>query len=101
MARSEFLVRIEIELPGEMPAAEAEELRGRERKRGTELRDAGHLIRIWRVPGRRSNIGIWAAASVSELHELLASLPLFPWMSVEVQPLAAHPLEEADRRLSQ
>ncbi|MFF5261773.1 muconolactone Delta-isomerase family protein [Actinomadura viridis] len=95
MARSEFLVRIEIELPAEMPAAEAEELRSRERKRGGELRDAGHLIRIWRVPGRTANVGIWAAASVSELRAVLASLPLFPWMSVEVQPLAVHPLEEA------
>jgi muconolactone D-isomerase len=45
---------------------------------------------MWRVPGRRANVGIWKAADASELHELIVSLPLFPWMNVQVRALADH-----------
>ena len=89
----EFLVRIEICLPPEMAAGEREDLGARERIRGMALRDAGNLLRIWRVPGRQANFGVWQAADATELHDLLTSLPLFPWMKIEVQALAIHPLE--------
>ena len=83
---AEFLVEIEIELPDDertaMLSAEAE--------RGRELRDAGSIVRMWRVPGRRANVGLWEAADASELHELLTSLPVFPWMNIQVRPLAEH-----------
>jgi muconolactone D-isomerase len=45
---------------------------------------------MWRIPGRRANVGIWQAADASELHESISSLPLFPWMDVRVRPLADH-----------
>jgi muconolactone D-isomerase len=45
---------------------------------------------MWRVPGRRANVGLWEAADASELHELLSSLPVFPWMNIQVRPLAEH-----------
>lgn len=88
----EFLVEIEIELPPSTPDAERAALMAAERSRGRELRDAGSIVRIWRVPGRRANVGIWSAADASELHELIASLPLFPWMGVHVRALANHHL---------
>lgn len=92
----EFLVEIEIEWPPVLSEAERTALLDAEAKRGRELRDAGSIVRIWRVPGRRANVGLWEAADATELHELLSSLPLFPWMSIHVRPLAVHPLMRRD-----
>jgi muconolactone D-isomerase len=93
----EFLVEIEIALPPSTPADEQAALAGAERLRGQELLDAGSIVQIWRVPGRRANVGIWQAADASELHRLISSLPLFPWMDVRVSALAEHPLARDDR----
>ncbi len=78
---AEFLVEIEIELPPSMPDDERTVILSAEAERGRELRDAGSIVRMWRVPGRRANVGLWEAADASELHELLSSLPVFPWMN--------------------
>lgn len=51
-------------------------------------------MRIWRIPGKVANVGIWDAPDASALHEALSSLPLFPWMSIEVTALATHHLEQ-------
>jgi muconolactone D-isomerase len=90
----EFLVEIRISTPLDMPPVEREELLARERDRGQELRAAGTIVRIWRVPGRWANVGIWQAADATELHDAISSLPLFPWMTVDVAPLAMHYLEQ-------
>jgi muconolactone D-isomerase len=87
---AEFLVEIEIEWPPAMPDDERAAILAAEAERGRELRDAGSIVRIWRIPGRRANVGLWAAADASELHELLSSLPVFPWMNIQVRPLAEH-----------
>ncbi len=93
---AEFLVEIEIELPPSMPENERAALVSAEAARGKELREAGSIVRIWRVPGRRANVGIWSAADASELHGQISSLPLFPWMRVRVRPLADHFLMSDD-----
>lgn len=63
----------------------------REAERAKQLAADGILRRLWRIPGRRANWGIWTAASADELHAAIASLPLFPYMTITVYPLAAHP----------
>ena len=89
----EFLVRIDVGLPSDIPDEARNELTAAELARGRALQDAGSLVRIWRVPGRHANIGVWRAADATELHGLLATLPLFRFMDIEVQALACHPLE--------
>lgn len=89
----EFLVRIEVGLPPDVDPQRRAELGQAERRRGEELRASGHLVRIWRVPGRRANVSLYRVEDATELHDLLASLPLWPWMSVAVEALATHPLE--------
>lgn len=90
---AEFLIQMQINIPPDMPAAELDELRRREKERGLELRAEGTIQRVWRVPGRVANIGYWHAADATELHDKIASLPMFPWMDVQVTPLARHYLE--------
>jgi muconolactone D-isomerase len=89
----EFLVEIETSLPPDMGAAATSELLEREHQRGLELRESAAILRIWRIPGQFANVGIWSAEDATALHDSIASLPLFPWMSVQVTPLATHPLE--------
>jgi len=89
----EFLVRIEVRLPADLPDVERADLAASEVARGRALQDAGTIVRIWRIPGKVANVAVWKAADATDLHELLTSLPLFPWMDVDVEPLALHPLE--------
>jgi muconolactone D-isomerase len=89
----EFLVWIDVDLPPDLSEPRRRELREAEAERGRELLASGALRRIWRVPGRRANVSLYEAPDATELHALLTSLPLWPWMDVHVEPLATHPLE--------
>ncbi len=87
----EFLVEIEVLWPPDGDPAEKERLTGAEARRARELAAAGVLLRLWRVPGRWANVGLWRALDATALHDALSSLPLFPWLDVNVRPLARHP----------
>jgi muconolactone D-isomerase len=63
-------------------------------KAGQEVHQ--RLVRLWRIPGRTANWGLWRAADATELHDALTSLPLWPHMHIEVVPLAKHPNDPAD-----
>src|SRR3984893_7270660 len=67
------------------------QLREQEAARSRELAKAGILLRLWRVPGRRENWGIWSADDADRLHDALSSLPLFRYLTITVHPLASHP----------
>jgi len=87
----DFLVHITTTFPSTMPGDEREALFTAESKRAAALAEAGRLVRLWRIPGRRANWGLWRAADATELHEALTSLPLWPYMDIEVTALARHP----------
>ncbi|MFI7617578.1 muconolactone Delta-isomerase family protein [Nonomuraea terrae] len=89
----EFLVRTENLMPADTPDDTRERLRRAERERAMQLREAGILKRLWRVPGRNATIGLYEADDATALHEALASLPMWKWMDVSVEPLATHPQE--------
>jgi muconolactone D-isomerase len=97
--RVEFLVVIEVRLPPDLPEERRQELLDSEAERGGQLIASGALKRIWRLPGQHANISLYSCEDATELHQLLSSLPLFPWFHVDVHPLAVHPLEvETDSR---
>jgi muconolactone delta-isomerase len=89
----EFLVQIELRLPPELADQRRSQLMEAEARRGEELKRAGTIARIWRVPGRTANVGIWEAPDATALHEAIASLPMFPYLRADVTPLATHHLE--------
>jgi muconolactone D-isomerase len=43
------------------------------------------------VAGKFSNISVFDVKDPAELHEVLNSLPLYPFMEIEVTPLCKHP----------
>lgn len=87
----EFLVHIQIDWPAASEPGRKEAVFELELARGQELARAGALRRIWRIPGRWANWSLYDVADATELHDALSSLPLYPWMSIDVHPLAQHP----------
>ncbi|MEJ7754757.1 MAG: muconolactone Delta-isomerase family protein, partial [Candidatus Limnocylindrales bacterium] len=63
----EFLVNIEVEWPADGDPQELARLTAAERARGAELAAAGTIRRMWRVPGRRANWGLWEAEDATAL----------------------------------
>lgn len=66
-------------------------LRARERERAAELQRQGKWRHLWRVAGRYANVSIFDVEGAEQLHALLTSLPLFPFMQIEVTALCRHP----------
>ena len=57
-----------------------------------ELQRAGKWLHLWRVAGKWANVSIFKVDSPAEyLHQILESLPLYPYMDVEVIALCRHP----------
>lgn len=85
----EFLVHMEVKRVAD------EELAARllqeEATRAETLASRGLIRRLWRVPGRRENWGIWAAQNIDELHTAIASLPMYPYLQVTIHILSTHP----------
>ena len=84
-----FAVRMDVDLPLEMPGRE--ELLAREKAYSQELQRAGQWLHIWRVVGAYSNLSVFDVADNEELHQVLWNLPLFPYMTMTITPLAEHP----------
>lgn len=85
-----FAVQMDVDLPKDMdPEVKADTL-AREKAYSQQLQRAGKWPHIWRIVGRYSNLSVFDVEDNAELHELLWNLPLFPYMKVEVTPLAPH-----------
>jgi muconolactone D-isomerase len=89
----EFLVNIEVGWPADGDPDDLARLTAAERVRGAELAAEGVIRRMWRVPGRRANWGVWEASDATALHAAISSLPFYPYLDVDVIPLAAHPTD--------
>jgi muconolactone D-isomerase len=86
-----FHVTMEVNLPPDMPEAEANDIKTREKAYAQDLMRKGKWPHIWRVAGRYANVSIFDVADNDELHALLSGLPLFPYMDIQVTALARHP----------
>ncbi|KAA9171092.1 muconolactone Delta-isomerase [Delftia sp. BR1] len=86
-----YLVRMDVKIPHDLPADVAAEIKAREKAYSQHLQHDGRWPHIWRVVGEYANYSVFDVASNDELHELLQGLPLFPYMDIQVTPLARHP----------
>ena len=90
-----FHVRMNVQLPASMPVEEAARLKADEKALAQRLQEEGAWRHLWRIAGQYANVSIFDVESNDELHELLSGLPLFPFMDIEVTPLATHPSDVA------
>ncbi len=86
-----YLVRMDVKIPHDLPAAQADEIKAREKAYSQGLQRDGRWPHLWRVVGEYANYSVFDVASNDELHQLLSQLPLFPYMQLQVTPLAQHP----------
>lgn len=94
-----FQVEMDVNIPLGFDAVEAARLKAAEKARFQELQRSGKWRHIWRVVGHYKNVSIFDVASNAELHDLLMSLPLYPFMVMRVTGLCRHPssLHDDDR----
>ena len=86
-----FHVRMDVRLPPDMPADRADLLKREEKALAQRLQEQGQWRHLWRIAGQYANVSIFDVAGNEELHALLMSLPLYPYMQIEVMPLCRHP----------
>jgi muconolactone D-isomerase len=86
-----FAVTMNVNLPADIDPVLRADIVAREKAYGQDLQRQGKWPHIWRIVGQYSNLSILDVASTDELHEILWNLPLFPYMKVQVTPLAHHP----------
>lgn len=86
-----YHVRMDVHLPPDMDPAERDDVLAREKAYSQRLQREGRWPHLWRIAGEYANISIFDVADHDELHTLLSGLPLFPYMRIQVTPLATHP----------
>ena len=86
-----FHVQMTVRIPHDMPAAQADELKAREKALAQDLQRAGVWRHLWRIAGQYANVSIFDVPDNQALHDTLMKLPLYPYMDIAVQPLCRHP----------
>ncbi|TFY85984.1 muconolactone Delta-isomerase [Pseudomonas kairouanensis] len=86
-----FLVQMHVNIPSTFDPQEAAKLIAEEKAFSQELQRDGRWRHLWRVVGQYANFSVFDVASNDELHQLLSALPLYPFMTIQVTPLAQHP----------
>jgi len=86
-----FHVSIDVRIPRDSDPEKVKYLQAQEHDRAKELQLQGKWLHLWRVAGRYVNISVFDVEDPAELHGILTSLPLYPFMDVEVTALCHHP----------
>jgi muconolactone delta-isomerase len=92
---SEFLTTFTLTIPAGTASQDGDATTAREADRARELAGQGHLRRLWTLPGEGHSLGLWQAHDTAGMQAILASLPLYAWMSVQTTPLTPHPNDPA------
>ena len=86
-----FMVEMDLDVPYDVDKEQFEDMKAREKARSQDLQRAGKWPHIWRVVGRYANVSIFDVEDAGELHDIMMSLPLYPFMTVKVTALCRHP----------
>ncbi|HZG34054.1 MAG TPA: muconolactone Delta-isomerase [Sphingopyxis sp.] len=86
-----FMVEMTVNAPHDIDKTAFDALKATEKARAEELQRAGTWRHLWRVAGQYANVSIFDVADAGELHDIMMSLPLYPFMDVHVTALCRHP----------
>jgi muconolactone D-isomerase len=86
-----FHVSINVRIPHDADPDKIKQLGAQEHERAKELQLKGKWLHLWRVAGKYANVSVFEVGSSDELHEILSSLPLYPFMEIDVTALSHHP----------
>jgi muconolactone D-isomerase len=82
---------MDVRVPHDIDPARFDELKALEKDRAQSLQREGKWRHLWRIAGAYANISVFDVADHDELHAILSTLPLFPFMDIAVTSLARHP----------
>ena len=85
-----FIAQIAVHLPGDWTTDKLDRLAKAETERGMQCIKEERLKRIFRIVGQRANFSIWEADNPEELHRTLMSLPMYPYMDINVLAIMEH-----------
>ncbi|MFF2385744.1 muconolactone Delta-isomerase [Streptomyces sp. NPDC058108] len=86
-----FHVHIALKLPRDIDTETLTRLQVKEKEVARQLQVDGTWLHLWRVAGKSENLSIFEVADAEQLHEVLSSLPLYPFMELTVTALSRHP----------
>jgi muconolactone D-isomerase len=86
-----FLVHMVVQIPHDADTTFIDNLKADEKAFSQKLQHEGTWRHLWRVAGQYANYSVFDVESNDELHTLLSALPLFPYLAIQVTPLAQHP----------
>jgi muconolactone delta-isomerase len=92
---TEFLTTFVADVPTGTTATDVDDITAREAMRAHELAVDGHLVRLWALSERGRAVGLWQARDAEEMAEVVRSLPMLRWLTVDTVPLTAHPSDPA------
>jgi muconolactone D-isomerase len=86
-----YQVKMDVHPPQSIDPAAFDRIKAAEKEYAQNLQRSGKWVHLWRIVGKYSNVSIFDVAGNDELQSILSALPLFPYMTIEVTPLAHHP----------
>lgn len=86
-----YHVRMDVHPPHDVDPSRFDRLKADEKARAQDLQRQGKWVHLWRIAGEYSNVSVFDVADHDELHTILSTLPLFPFMTIKVTALARHP----------
>jgi muconolactone D-isomerase len=87
-----------VQIPHDVDPEMIKALSAAELERARMLQREGKWVHIWRVVGKWASISVFNVNDGAELHEILASLPLYPYMKIKVTVLCTHPASIEDEQ---
>ncbi len=87
-----FHVEMSVHIPATVAAATVERLKAEEKAVAEELQRRGVWRHLWRIVGCYANISVFEVQTAEELHAILSTLPLFPFMTLAVRALCRQPI---------
>ena len=91
-------VEIVIRIPNDADSEKIKALSAAEIERAKALQREGKWLHVWRIVGKWANISVFSVKDGAELHEILTSLPLYPYMKIKVTALCPHPASIEDEQ---
>lgn len=85
-----FMVEMTVRIPHGLDPQFVDKLKADEKALSQKLQGEGKWRHLWRVAGLYANVSIFDVADSDELHTMLTSLPLYPFMDIKVTALAQH-----------
>ncbi|MHA7685677.1 muconolactone Delta-isomerase [Cupriavidus sp. PET2-C1] len=85
-----FMAEMTVRIPHDLDPQVVEKLKANEKALSQQLQREGKWRHLWRVAGKYANVSIFDVRDNDELHTLLTSLPLYPYMEISVTALAQH-----------